>query len=486
VNHAAAPRPLNLAALPALRSAHATVPDYDPAGISVGVVHIGLGAFHRAHQADYFNRVLARDPRWGICAVSLHSNTTVNALHAQDGLYVLAERDEIARLRVVGSIRESCMAHDPHFVERLAAPTTKLITLTITEKGYCLGADNQLDFHHPDIVSDCANPQYPASAIGWLVRGLALRRAVGAGGLTVLSCDNLASNGDTLRRAVGALADRMEPGLGAWISGEACFPSAMVDSITPATDDALRRHVRDELGVADHCPVQREAFSAWIIEDKITKDFPPLESAGATFTSDVAAHERAKLRLLNGAHSTLAYLGLARGHTTVAGAMADVHIARFVEAMMRDEVSPSLMRTPAFDLDVYRRALIGRFRNPAIDHKLAQIAWDGSQKLPVRLLSTIRDNLRSNLPVERLCTGVAAWMRFVRRTARDKGELIDPMAKTLLKLSPGLNDQAAQDVPAFLTLAPVFSDLAYESRFRDAVVRGYHDILAYETRWRCP
>lgn len=388
---------------------------YDRAKTKIGVLHIGPGAFHRAHQADYFDRLLAQDPRWAISAVSLRSGDLKRALAPQDGLYTLATLDETTSFRVIGAHREVLVAPPP---ARLADPDLKLVTLTITEKGYCLRPDGTLDLDRPDLAD---------SAIGWLVEGLEARRAAGLAAPAVLSCDNLPDNGAKLRGAVLALAGRQDPDLAAWIAGEVAFPSSMVDSITPATDDALRARVLEATGLEDAWPIQREAFTQWVVEDILPPGSPDLASVGVTFTHDVAAFEQAKLRLLNGAHSSLAYLGLLKGHETVAEAMADPDLAGFIETLMRQDIAPTL---PG-DQSAYIDAILGRFRNPAIRHRLTQIAWDGSQKLPIRLLATVRDALEAGRSVERLGRPVAAWMRFVERQARAGVAIIDPLAEQL-------------------------------------------------------
>lgn len=388
---------------------------YDRARTRIGVLHIGPGAFHRAHQADYFDRLLAHDPRWAITAVSLRSAGVKQALDPQDGLYTLATLDETTAFRVIGAHREHLVAPPP---ARLADPDLRLATLTITEKGYCLAPDGGLDLTHPDLE---------ASAIRWLVDGLQARREAGLAPFAVLSCDNLPDNGARLRGAVLTLAERRDPGLAAWIAGEVAFPGSMVDSITPATDEALKARVLEATGLEDAWPIQREAFTQWVVEDILPPGGPDLASVGVTLTRDVAAFEQAKLRLLNGAHSSLAYLGLLRGHETVADAMADPVLAGFVETLMRQDIAPTL---PG-DQTAYVDAILRRFRNPAISHRLSQIAWDGSQKLPIRLLATVRDALAAGRPVERLVRPLAGWMRFIERQARSGTAIVDPMAERL-------------------------------------------------------
>ncbi|KAF0176561.1 MAG: fructuronate reductase [Alphaproteobacteria bacterium] len=482
------------ASLPALRAKtlatidrrRVAVPPYALDSVSVGVAHIGLGAFHRAHQADYFDRLLARDPSWGICATSMNSSATAAGLHVQDGLYTLALLDEAPDYRVIGAIRETLPPRDPAFLARLAAPSTKLVTLTITEKGYCLTPDGELDFDHPGVRRDLSAAANGAStsastAVGLLAHALQLRRRGGGVGIDVLSCDNLPANGDKLRAAVVSFADRGDRDLGRWIADEVRFPNAMVDAITPASDAALAEKVAAETGVCDAWPVQREAFASWVIGRDVSARFPDLEAVGVVMTSDVAAHERAKLRMLNGAHSVLAYVGLACGVTTVAQAMARPDIADFVGRTMAEEIAPCLATTHGLDLAVYRKSLLQRFANPSVAHHLSQIAWDGSQKLPIRLLGTITENQASGRPVGRLCFGVAAWMRFVVRMTRANSVLTDPLADELTRVARKRTSDAEADVRAFLALRQVFPEgLARSLRFQRGVEAGYRAVIDLE------
>lgn len=449
-------------------------PAYDPAATRIGIVHFGPGAFHRAHQAAYLDDLLAEHPEWAISAVSLHSAGVRDALLPQDGLYSLLLLGEQPRLRVIGSIREVLCAPQQReaVLARLCDPGVRLVTLTITEKGYCLSADG-VDASHPDIVHDLAQPQAPVSAIGWLVEGLRLRRERGLPAFTVLSCDNLADNGGRLRRAVLDYAGRLDEGLAAWIASEVGFPRSMVDSITPATDDAVRARVDAALGVADAWPVQREPYTQWVVEDDFRTGRPPLERAGVVMSSDIAGYDRAKLRLLNAPHSALAYLGSLMELETVAAAMREPVLAGFVERLMRQDIVPSLQVPEGFDPDAYVAAILARFRNPAIRHLLAQIAWDGSQKIPVRLLGTIAEALAAGRPPQRLCLPVAGWLHFVRRQALRGVAIVDPLAEALARTGAACSGDATADVEAFLALEGVFGTLAGDARFATALAQAY-------------
>jgi fructuronate reductase len=434
---------------------------------ATGIVHFGPGAFHRAHQADYVDRLLDRDPRWGIAAVSLRSGATVAALRRQGGRYTLAILDAEPEFRTIGAHnRFHGPGEDAAVRKLLLDPAIRIVTATVTEKGYCLAGDGTLDFAHPDVVHDLAAPANPRSLIGWLALGLADRRAAGLAPFSTLCCDNMAANGKKLGAAVRALAGRRDPELGCWIAGEACFPDTMVDSITPATDDALRRAVRDATGFDDAIPVAREAYCAWVIENVLPRGGPDLAAAGVTLTGDVAGYERAKLRILNGAHSALAYLGLPRGHETVADAMADPWLADLAETMVRQEVIPTLPAPADLDLGHYATEILARFRNPAIGHRLSQIAWDGSQKLPYRLLDTIADARAAGRPFARLALAVAAWMRFVQRAGP---AIVDPLAAQFVTL-PGEDDALLDRLLALRQIFP--ATLASDVEIRAALRAG--------------
>ncbi len=440
-------------------------PSYDRTALTPGIVHIGPGAFHRAHQAAYVDAILSEDSRWAISEVALNSTGVSDALGPQDGLYTLALLDATVEHRIIGSVAEllTARARDT-ILSRIAAPTTKLVTTTVTEKGYHLNGDGGLDMDHPAIVRELTGAE-PSTLSGWLVAGLAARRAAGGGAITLMSCDNLADNGHRFRRAVRDLAAARDPELASWIDDHVRFPSTMVDSITPATDDALRASVRAATGLEDAWPIQREAFTQWVIEDDFATDRPPFELAGVQFTRDVRGFENAKLRLLNGAHSTIAYLGLLLGLTHVRDAMRDPALAGFAERLMRDDIAPSITAPAEMALDGYIAAVLGRFANPAIAHQLAQIAWDGSQKLPYRLLDTVRDARAAGRPVERLAIPIAAWFHFLELRKASGEALVDPRAEALLA--------RAGDAGALLDLRDIFGDLSGDAVFRDAVLRAY-------------
>jgi fructuronate reductase len=402
----------------------------------VGIVHFGPGAFHRAHQAAYIDEVLADDPRWGIAAVSMRTRGTVEALAAQDGLYTLAIRDMESSLRVIGAHREFLGPEDAaRTLALLADPAVGLVTSTVTEKGYCLAGDGTLDTNHADIVHDLAGTDTPRSLIGWLVAGLGARKTAGVAPFVPMPCDNLASNGAKLHAALVAFAGLRDKDLADWIAGEVRVPSTMVDSITPASDAALYADVAAQLGLTDEAAVQRESFAQWVIQDIGQPLGPDLGGAGATITDDVGGYEKAKLRILNGAHSTLAYAGLLRGATSVADAMRDAGLAAFVDAMIVRDIMPMLPSVRGLDMDAYRAAVLQRFRNPVIVHRLDQIAQDGSQKLPYRLGDTLLANREAGRMPANVVAAIGCWVAFLIRQARSGVAIVDPAGAKLASIA---------------------------------------------------
>ncbi len=469
---------LNLSALSSL-NADVIRPAYDPATLDIGVVHFGPGAFHRAHQAAYFDALAANDKRWGICGVSLHSTGVRDCLTPQDGLYTLAILDETISYRIIGSMREVLVG--PEDIEavfaRLTLPSVGIVTSTVTEKGYCLGPDWALDFTHADIVHDLANPVTPKSFVGYVVEGLKRRKAAGLSPFVLIPCDNLPKNGERLKAAVVAFAGEQDEALAQWINVNLQCPCTMVDSITPATDDALRARVAEAIGAEDAWPIQREAFTQWVIEAHVHDDGPDWASVGVTITDNVPAYERAKIRLLNGPHSTLAYAGLGRGYESVSQAAADPELAQLIRELMIADVVPLLEAPKGMDLPGYCEDILKRFHNPAIKHLLSQIAWDGSQKLPIRILSSLSEALAQGRDISRLCVPLAAWMRFVRTKALANSPITDPLAAELAALGLEAKDKVS-DVDLFLGLRAVFpAELAENPIFKVGVMQAYADLL---------
>nr|WP_295663671.1 mannitol dehydrogenase family protein [Polymorphobacter sp.] len=392
-------------------------PAYDRDAQASGIVHLGIGAFHRAHQAVYTDDAMdAGDRDWAITGVSLRSPDVRDALVPQDGLYTVTECDGSGdTTRLIGAVRRVLVApEDPGaVVAAIAAPATRIVSLTVTEKGYWRAPDGSLDTALPDLAGGI-----PVSAFGFLADGLAHRRDAGAGGLTLISCDNLAANGRQLERLLQTVLTARDPALADWVAAHCTFPSTMVDRIVPAPTEADRATIAARLGVRDEAAVVAEPFRQWVIEDRFAGDRPRWEAGGAEFVADVAPYEIAKLRMLNGAHSALAYLGLARGHVFVHEAVADPVIAALVERLMRDEAAGSFTPAPGQDLNRYATALMARFANPALNHRLAQIAMDGSQKIPQRWLETLAARRSTGGESPSVLRALAAWVDHVRGDLR--------------------------------------------------------------------
>jgi fructuronate reductase len=397
-------------------------PGYDRAAQAVGIVHLGIGAFHRAHQAWYTDRAMAAGDRdWAICGVSLRSPDVASQMNPQDGLYTVTERSgEGAETRLVGAVRGVLVAPECRgdVVEQLCAPAVKVVSLTITEKGYCRAADGSLD---PELAGE-------GSAFALLASALRRRRDAGLGGLTLLSCDNLADNGSQLERLLGEYLDRHDPALNSWLESECTCPSNMVDRIVPATTETDRSELAARIGLADEAAVMTEPFSQWVIEDRFAGSRPRWEAAGAELVSEVRPYETAKLRMLNGAHSLLAYVGLAHGHSFVHEAVVDQAIRPLVKRLLSEEAAPTIRAAPGQDLGSYAEALLARFANPALQHRLIQIAMDGSQKLPQRWLETLAANQRQGRGCPAILAGIGAWIRHLRGS---NGPVDDPRAAEL-------------------------------------------------------
>ncbi len=448
---------------------------YDRKAVTPGIVHLGIGAFHRAHMAVYVDDILATDPSWGIIGASLRRPDTKDALAPQDFLYTVAIRDAAGtRARVIGSILDVLDANTQRkeLIVTLADPRIRIVSLTVTEKGYCHDpATGNLDQRHPDIVADLANPHAPISAPGLLVRALELRREAGNAPFTVLSCDNLPSNGKTVARIVTQFARLRDPALADWIAEHVAFPCSMVDRIVPATTDADRDIVRELTGVEDAWPIMTEPFTQWVIEDHFPQGRPAFETVGAQLVEEVEAFELMKLRMLNGSHSTMSYIGYLGGCQFVSEAVADPGIRQLIHGLMTSEVMPTLPMDRK-DLEAYRDALLARFANPALKHRTWQIAMDGSQKLPQRLLGTIRDRLAAHQSIQRLALGVAAWMRYVTGID-EKGEPIDvkdPHAARLRAIADAAGRDAEKLADGLLGLPEIFGmDLPGNAAFRGAV-----------------
>jgi fructuronate reductase len=447
---------------------------------AVGIVHLGLGAFFRAHGALYAAEAMAAaGGDWGIVGVSLVRPDQRDRLEPQGFAYTAVELGpEGETPRVVEVVEDVLVAReDPAAVlAAMADPAVRIVTLTVTEKGYCHSpATGRLDRAHADIRHDLGHPEAPRSAPGFLVRALALRRAAGVPPFTVLCCDNLPDNGAMVRGLVLELAREVEPGLAEWIAAEGRFPCTMVDRIVPATKDEDIERLAAKTGRLDLAPVMHEPFRQWVIEDDFVDGArPDLAAAGAQLVSDVRPFELMKLRMLNGTHSSLAYLGYLAGHETVAEAVADPPFAAFCRRLWADEIIPTLEPPEGEDLAAYAEALLARYANPGIRHRTWQIAMDGSQKLPQRLLGTIADDLAAGRPCPGLTLAVAAWMQYVSGDdlAGRPIDVRDPLADRLARLSAGAGDTVAR-VDALLSVAEVFPpELAARAGFRRGLIEA--------------
>jgi fructuronate reductase len=449
---------------------------YDRSTVTPGIVHLGIGAFHRAHMAAYVDDLLRENPGWGIIGASLRRPDTRDALAPQDFLYTLAIRDASGtRCRVIGSILDVLDANTQRaqLIETMANPAIRIVSLTVTEKGYCHDpSTGELDENHPDIVHDLAHPDTPISAPGIIVKALAERQKRGLVPFTVMSCDNLPSNGKTAGRIVRRFAELTggDSELANYVQSVS-FPSTMIDRIVPATTDADREIVNEIIGLEDAWPIMTEPFTQWVIEDDFPAGRPPFETVGAQLVEDVEPFELMKLRMLNGSHSTMAYLGYLAGYQYVNEAIADASIHKLIHGLMTEEAMPTLPM-PRADLEAYRDQLLARFSNPALKHRTWQIAMDGTQKLPQRLLGTIRDRLKAGAPIDHLALGVAAWMRYVSGTDETGAaiDVRDPLSATFAEKAKAAGRNATALSQSLLGIEAIFgTDLPREERFTRAV-----------------
>ncbi len=449
------------------------VPRYDRAQAGIGIVHLGLGAFHRAHQALYTDDAMAAVPgNWAIAGVSLRSADVRDTLAPQNGLYTAIQRSPAGVVRrVVGSLREALfLSADRARVQALlGAQDTRIVTLTVTEKGYCHDpATGRLNLDHPEIAHDLAHPGEPASVVGLLVHALAQRRATHGAPLTVVCCDNLPQNGALLEGLVVNFANARDAGLAEWIGAHAAFPSTMVDRIVPATTPADLADNDAALGLTDRAAVVHEPFAQWVIEDRFATPRPAWERAGAQLVAEVAPFEKMKLRLLNASHSAFAYLGFLAGYEFIYQVAAQPAFVTYMRRLMTEEVTPTLHVPPDVDLGAYREALVQRFANPALPHRTQQIAMDGSQKLPQRLLATVRENCAHGRPVILAALAVAGWMRYVAGVDESGRPIAvaDPLAARFAAIAAEARGDAKALARGLLGVREIFDeDLHNEPRF---------------------
>lgn len=451
------------------------------------IVHLGCGAFHRAHQALYTHDLLEMtNSNWGICEVNLmpgNDCVLIENLKNQKLLYTVAEKSaESIKLTVVGSMKEAlhpeidgCEA----ILQMMAHPQTAIVSLTVTEKGYCIdGASGHLDLNNSLIQNDLANPATPKSAIGYIVEALRLRREQSLAAITVMSCDNVRKNGHVAKIAVLELARARDPELAEWIETHVTFPSTMVDRIVPAATPETLQEIADQLGVYDPCAIACEPFRQWVIEDNFVNGRPDWDKVGAQFVEDVVPFEMMKLRMLNGSHSFLAYLGYLGGYETIADTMTNPAYRKAAFALMMQEQAPTLSMPEGTDLNAYATLLTERFSNPSLRHRTWQIAMDGSQKLPQRMLDPVRMHLQNGSDWRHLALGVAGWMSYVSGID-ERGHCID-VVDPLVEQFQSINRRYSlleERVRALLSIETIFGrDLSKNIDFIEAVTAACKQI----------
>jgi fructuronate reductase len=440
----------------------AKLPGYNRNGLKPGILHLGPGAFFRAHFAPFTDAAIAvAGGDWGIEVASLRTADVADHLNEQNGLYTMLVRDTSGTTaNIIGPILRAHVAprNPGDLFARLGDPAIKIVSLTVTEKAYGFdSATGGLDLKHPDIAADLANRHAPRGVIGYIVEGLARRRAKGIAPFTPLSCDNLPSNGAVLKRLVLEFAARIDPELREWIEKNVPFPSTMVDRITPASTDATYRDAERLTGRQDLAAIETEPFTQWVIEDHFANGRPEWEKAGALMVEEVSAYEKMKLRMLNGAHSLLAYLGYIGGYEFIRDVMDDVGLAALARRHM-NAAAATLDPVPGIDLEVYADELIARFANKAIAHRTYQIAMDGTQKLPQRLLEPAGEALANGSKAETYAIAVAAWMRYALGVNRDgeRYELRDPRAGEIAALLADVPRNGGAVSKALFGLAGLF------------------------------
>ncbi|MEY7270487.1 mannitol dehydrogenase family protein [Citrobacter koseri] len=461
-------------------------PRYDRQQLQTRIVHFGFGAFHRAHQALLTDRVLnAQGGDWGICEISLFSgDRLMSQLREQNHLHTVLEKGANGNQAIiVGAVKECLNAKLDSLadiIEKFCEPQVAIVSLTITEKGYCIDpATGSLDVSNPRIIHDMQHPTEPHSAPGILVEALHRRRERGLSPFTVLSCDNIPDNGHVVKNAVLGMAEKRAAELAAWIQQHVSFPGTMVDRIVPAATEESLDEITRELGVADPCAISCEPFIQWVIEDNFVAGRPQWEVAGVQMVDDVLPWEQMKLRMLNGSHSFLAYLGYLAGFQHISDCMQDSAFREAAYRLMMNEQAPTL-RITNVDLSRYAASLIERFANPALKHRTWQIAMDGSQKLPQRMLEGIREHLARGSDWPLLALGVAGWMRYVSGVD-DAGATIDirdPLSEKIRLLVESSSD--AERVSALLSLQEVFgTDLVKNPLFVQAIEQAWRRIAQH-------
>ena len=463
-------------------------PAYDRSQLKTRMVHIGFGAFHRAHQALATDKLAADGSDWGYCEVNLNSGALIQALRQQDLLYTLTEMaDSSLHTRVIGVVTQALHGKGDGIdavIEAMSQRDVAIVSMTVTEKGYCyMPSSGKLNPDHPDIVHDLENPPQPRSLPGLILAAIMRRRERGITPFSVMSCDNMPENGHVTRNVITQLAERHSHELAEYIQTHITFPSTMVDRIVPAMTDASFDALEARLGSSDPVAVEAEPFFQWVIEDNFVNGRPAWENAGAELVSDVLPFEEMKLRMLNGSHSFLAYLGFLAGYEHISDSMADASFRHAARALMLQDQAPTL-RTQGVDLEAYADSLIARYENRAIKHRTYQIATDGTQKLPQRLLDSVRWHLRNGTSCDYLLLGVAGWMRYVSGVDEQGRaiEIRDPLKDQLASIVSHSED-GAERVKALIGLKAVFGDdLLHQSAFVSRVTELYQQLVAQGAR----
>lgn len=467
------PLPLSEAALPRLDAAIAR-PGYDRAALKPGILHVGIGNFHRAHMAWYLDRLfeVGRDHDWAILGAGVRPGDALmrERLEAQDWLTTLVELDPNGlSARILGSMTGFVPVDPAATVAAMSDPAIRIVSLTITEGGYYLDAGGSFDAAHPDMTHDAARPDAPRSVFGMILKALSARRQAGTPPFTVMSCDNLPENGHVCASTVTGLARLADPAFADWIHENVAFPNSMVDCITPATGERERALVRDRFGIVDAAPVVCEPFRQWVLEDNFPQGRPAFEEVGAEFVADVSRHELMKLRILNGGHAAIAYPSALLGHHFVHDAMADPQIAAWLKTLEQAEIIPTLQPIPGVSYEDYLALIVSRFSNPEIGDTIPRLCLDGSNRQPKFILPTLRDRLSAGAPIDGLALELAFWCRYCEGTAED-GTPIPPNDDNADILRT--HAIAARDNPAaFLRNRAVFGNLGENPRLTEAFSR---------------
>ena len=465
------PQPLNSRTLPYWKG-RLPVPAYDRDLVTPGVVHIGVGGFHRAHQAMYHDRMMneGAGADWGICGVGVLAadRKMQQALDAQDGLYtlVLKHSDGTYEPRVIGSVVEYLFApgNPEAVIEKMAAGPTRIVSLTVTEGGYNVNdITGEFDATNPDVVADLAAGAVPRTTFGLVTEALRRRRQRGLAPVTVVSCDNLPGNGQLSKRVFTAFARLRDPELGDWIEGAVRFPNSMVDRITPVTTDADRAEVTDRFGIDDRWPVVCEPYVQWVLEDDFAAARPPYEDAGVQIVAEVAPYELMKLRLLNGSHQAMCYFAYLAGYRLVHEAAQDSLFQALLLGYMDLEATPTLPPVPGVDLAGYKHTLLERFANPQIRDTIARLCAQSSDRIPKFLLPVIREQLATGGEIKRSAAVVASWARYAEGVD-ERGEPIGVVDRYQDRLT-SLARRQRDDPGAFIANRDLFGDLADDERF---------------------